>query len=165
MIVNLLGPQVVVHPYADQGRETISVLAYDTRQSVVGMYDGLVYEERVRTEEELGWNTEIREFPYFDKLDDHCIIVDDIIRTNIVLNGGPRIFRCHHEWREAEARRDPDSKVISGNQRAVTLKLQDGMLAVQEGNKKRTTIIVMDLALELELKNPEEQDLWDHLVS
>ena len=151
MIINLLGPQVVVHPYADQGREALSILTYDTRESVLTRHNGLVYEERVQ---ELP-------HPFIEELKDHYIIEDNIMRTNVVLYVQPRTFRCHHEWRDPEVSK-PD-KIIPGNQRSVTLKLQDGMLAVQED--KDGTLIVMDLALELELKTPGEQDLWDHLTA
>jgi hypothetical protein len=156
MLINLLGPQIIIHPYADRGRDIFSVLTYDTRSkdtTFTELHDGLVYEEQHdRPGGPLGSRSHRHAL-----MDDFYIVEDGILRTVVPLLQGQRVFSCGHIWQD-ETRKD-DPLELNARKRIATLKTQDGMLVVQHA----TTLITVDLSLELELDDPNKQTLWDHL--
>jgi hypothetical protein len=161
MIVNFLGPYTIVHPYADQG--ALSILTHDTRPtgSVSTVYDGLVYEEFTTT-------------PRQALLGDFCMVLDDVLRTTVPLIGS-RVFKCGHVWRDENKTREHDED--KRGDRLSTLKLQDGILVIQDipktdsASRARATgkpteqIVTVDLSSKIELKNNDKTTLWDHLQS
>lgn len=125
------------------------MLTYDSREGLTTVYDGLVYREE--------------EGAKYVLMDGYCQAAEGVLRTSLLLpkNG---LFRCLHNWDE----------VGSGNptalqRREAVLKVSDGMLAIQtkvsDCASVYTNTVLVDLRLDIEFKDPEQRDLWDHLLS
>jgi len=142
MIINLLGPHAILHPYADRERDTFSVLTYDTRKDgLTSLFNGLVYEEVGGSHKHI-------------LQDDLCMVCDGVLRTVVPVQTS-KVFKCGHVWIDPALKGEPEKE----RQRISTIKLQDGMLVVQDDKN----IVLADLSLDIELHNPELQTLWDHL--
>jgi hypothetical protein len=140
MVINLLGPQVVIHPLVDQ--DFLNVLTYDTRDfPPIKVYDWLVYQDT--------------EHGFRSSPSDAYFSFNGGIQTTIFLEGPSRIFRCRHEWKHEDEK--------ARGFRCVTFKLENKMLLFAEDDKivgvENNKVVAIDLTYKLELDKP--QNLWD----
>jgi len=137
MIINLLGPLIILYPHADLGK--LIMLSY-LAPSDLDLCNGRVYKE-ISSRQHI-------------PIEDH-IITDNIIRT-IIPQLGTGTFRCSHMWRKDE------KDEISGFPRIIYLTVQDEMVTISETERDQK-IIAIDLQL-LEFEtNSKTKTLWDHL--
>jgi hypothetical protein len=136
MIINLTGPVILHHPYAD--RNSLSVLTLDTREGATVIYDGRVYREEGTTKHGLlEFETQYESY----------------IRTSIPL-GSHGVYRCYHKTDQG----DPRQTTFKTNDDMIVVETSDKSSGVRSA-------FAIDLKWDMDLKEEGATDLWAHILS